>query len=396
MLTGLQSKLRQQPAHATDTKTGQRAGRNFGRERRLSHEPDLKIESLGCRVCPDRAMCGGLKLQSPFFDCLQFCCGNPARCDRVCRNNPDFVDRVREVGTFDLGNVSRAPVLEGPSLPLMIPVLYHRTSRQAPAVCGTVALQLYRMFDRRTGAPRFITHEALCATFGILPGTTVVLTGTDRDPPLERWWGLGEGCRIAIIRAMKSAGIAMVTTPNYSLFTDRPRQDDLYAMKRIAIVHEEFLREGLPAALHTNGRTDTDFARWASHIAARPEITHIAYEFTTGSGWPGRREQHATWLAALAATVGRPLHLVVRGGIDVLPIMARAFAGVSVLETSIFMKTMMRQRACPEANAAMGWEPTPTPPGAPVDDLFAANREMIEMRLQHLCAAPLRAARQTG
>lgn len=53
----------------------------------------------------------------------------------------------------------------------------------------------------------------------------------------------------------------MVTTPNYSLSIDQPRWDDLHSLKRIAIVHEEFLNEGLPAALHVNARTDKDWER---------------------------------------------------------------------------------------------------------------------------------------
>jgi len=167
-------------------------------------------------------------------------------------------------------------------------------------------------------------------------------------------------------------------------------------MKRIAIVHEEFLREGMPAALHTNGRTDADFARWASYVADRPEITHIAYEFTTGTGRAGRREQHAKWLAALAADVGRPLHLVMRGGSDVLPELARAFAGVTVLDTSIFMKTMKRRRAYPKSNAALGWERAPTARGTPVDDLFIENTRMVESWLRNLTSAPDTNSRMAG
>ncbi len=93
-------------------------------------------------------------------------------------------------------------------------------------------------------------------------------------------------------------------------------------MKRIAIVHWEFLDEGLPAALHVNGRTETDFRRWAAFVADRPEITLLAYEFATGTGRAGRRGQHAAWLVDLARQVGRPLAIVVRGGADVLPALA--------------------------------------------------------------------------
>jgi hypothetical protein len=211
-----------------------------------------------------------------FFDCLQFCCGKPETCDRVCRNNPDYVDRVREVGGFALDNVPRAPLLDAPELRRLVPVIFHSNGRALAVPFSVAALPLYRMFDRRSGAPRFADHASLCAAFGIAQGTVVILTGTDRDPPLERWWGLGGELRRAAIRALKGAGVRLVTTPNYSLFLDRPRWDDLHSIKRIALVHEEFLSEGMPAALHVNGCTETDFGRWGDYVAARPEITHLA------------------------------------------------------------------------------------------------------------------------
>ncbi len=272
--------------------------------RRLWHDPELDIDALGCRACPDFDLCGGLRPHIPFFDCLQFCCGNPQDCDRVCRNNPHFVDRVREVDTFDLNTVPRAPLLTSPDIPRVVPILYHRAARSIPTSSQTVALPLYKMFDRRTGNPRYPSRAALANAFGLGHDAQVLLTGTDRDRPLERWWAFGKSLRREIIQAMKRAGIVLVTTPNYSLFIDRPRWDDLHSMKRIAIVHEEFLQEGLPAALHINGRTEDDFRRWSAYVAARSEISHIAYEFTTGTGRAGRQELHADWLAKLATIVG--------------------------------------------------------------------------------------------
>jgi len=303
------------------------------KERRLWHDETRNPSCLGCSGCPELRVCGGLRLKLRSFDCLDFCCGNPSACDRVCRNNPDYVERVREVGGFDLTEVPRAQPLIAPELPPIVPVIFHGSAREVCIAPPAAALSLYQMFSRRTGEPRHASHEALCAAFCVVPGTPLVLTGTDRDRPLERWWGLGGERRRVVIRAAKSAGVVMATTPNFSLFLDRPRWDDLHAMMRIALVHWEFLEEGLPAALHINGRTEADFARWASYLASRPEITHVAYEFGTGTGWAGRREQHAAWLVSLALSVGRPLVLVVRGGTDMLPSLASAYASVTVLET---------------------------------------------------------------
>lgn len=384
MLTPVGKKMYAE-ARQKDSRTHRRQdGRHRRRERRLWHDPEGRMAPLGCRICPDYKLCGGLQPKADFYDCLQFCCSNPETCDRVCRNHPDYPDRVREVGTFRLDTVPRAPLLDAPALPQVVPVIYHGNRRSVPVRSEAVALSLYRMFTRRDGRPRFTTPEALREAFTIGRDTTVVLTGIDRDPPLERWWGLGEMRRRSVIRAMKMASIGLVTTPNYSLFTDRPRWDDLHAMKRIAIVHGEFLREGLPAALHVNSRTNADFRRWSSYVAARPEITHVAYEFTTGTAREGRLEQHAKWLAGLADKVKRPLPLIMRGGTELLPELAESFANITILETSIFMKTMMRQRAYAKSNTALGWKGSPTETGSPVDDLFADNHETVEAWLQNL------------
>jgi hypothetical protein len=243
------------------------------------------------------------------------------------------------------------------------------------------------MFSRRSGALRFGSHEALCAEFGLLPGTPVVLTGTDQDPPLERWWEY-QSRRREIVRGLRAIGAVLSTTPNFSLFVDVPRHVDLHAIKRIALVHCEFLDEGLPCALHVNGRTETDFTRWAAYIRARPEITHIAYEFTTGTGRAARRAFHIDGLLDIATSAGRPLDLIVRGGIEALPRLTAVFNQVSVLETWSFMKTMKRQRAEPRTDGNLLWRRAPTALGAPLDTLFAANRAEVSRWIEGRAAGP--------
>lgn len=353
------------------------------RERQLWHDAARNAPALGCHGCPERPVCGGICAAAPYFDCLTYCCGKPASCSSVCRAAPEaFARRMWEVEGFDLSNVPRGEVMDAPALPQVVPVFFHGSRREGRAAPEAAALPLCAMFGRRDGAPRFRDPEALRKAFRLAPDTPLVLTGTDEDPPLERWWEIGATRRAAVIRAMRVAGVGMVTTPNYSLTTNVPRWDDLYAIKRIGLVHAEFLAGGMPAALHVNGRTDADFRRWTEFIAARPEVTHVAYEFTTI--WGTRRDQHAAWLTGLAAGVGRPLHLVVRGGFDLLGRLVPAFAGLTVLETESFMRTMKRRRAVPEGNARLGWRAAPTKPGAPLDALHAANTEEVRAWLRSL------------
>ncbi|MFN7541668.1 MAG: hypothetical protein ACK5TN_02580 [Acidobacteriota bacterium] len=359
--------------------------RNPRRERKLWHHEHLPMHSLGCSTCPERSVCGGIRVKEPVFDCLAFCCGKPESCDKVCRKHHDFADRVREVGTFNLHSVPRAGRLVAPVLPRTIPMLFHNSRRKVPARLHAAALPLARMVVRKDGTSRYQTHEALCQSFSLTPGTLIVLSGTDRDGPIERWWGIGEAKRRALIRSLIRIGVVFTTTPNYSLFIDTPRWDDLHAMKRIALVHQEFLSEGLPAALHVNGRTETDFQRWTEYIAARPEVTHLAYEFTTGTSWAGRQEQHAKWLAELARGVNRPLSLILRGGTEVLPILSSAFSEITLLDTSSFIKTMKRKRAV--MDGTLSWTNAPTASGAPVDELFHHNVATVQSFMGDLMRA---------
>ena len=265
--------------------------RRLRREARYWDDPNRNTASLGCSRCPELGVCGGLHVRSSAFDCLTYCCGTPNECDIVCPRNSTFVDRVREVGGFDLGNVRRATRLEFPPLPHSIPLVYSRGRRRARFRPAAVGLLLYQLIDRRTGELRFGRRSVLCSYFGIDPATPIVLTGTAMDKTLERWWSLG-GQRRAVISNMLSLGIVAATTPNYSVFSDVPRWDNFHAMVRIGISWQEMTEAGLPTALHVNARSQVDWRRWTDFVLQRTEITAIAYEFATGAAGRTRMAYH--------------------------------------------------------------------------------------------------------
>jgi hypothetical protein len=343
-------------------------------ERKLRHDRALHQVPLGCAGCAERRFCGGLAVEANVWSCLSFCCNDPGKCDRVCRSNPDFAHRVHEIEGFELV-LPTAPTLSAPMLPLVIPEVFHGSKRRRHFAPALATVSLYSMFDRKEGMPKYLSRAELCDDFKISADTPLLLTGVQRDRPLERWWELGADRRKVIIQAALDCGAVLATTPNYSLFVDRPRWDDLHAMKRIALTHAEFLKAGMPAALHVNGRTERDFERWAEFIIAHPEVTHLSFEFATGTGRPTRRGQHAIWLGELAATVGRPLHLIVRGGTGLMPDLCTTFAGVTFLETTAFIKTMKRFGAF-KRNGTVDWFAYPTKVGQPLDDLLEMNWEI--------------------
>lgn len=353
--------------------------RNRQREKQLWHDGRSNTLPFGCLRCLDRDACGGLQIERTLFDCLDICCRNPEKCDSVCPNRGGFAHRVWEINGFQLDNVPRATRLPEPDLPSVVPILYNGSGRETPFIAPAVCLPLYRFIGRHGGKARYADAAAVAQAFRFDVGTPVILTGVANDSPLERWWNLGPG-RLEAIRRLRDMGVSLVTTPNFSLFTDRPRWDDMHSMKRIAMTHEEFLREGLPAALHVNARTEHDWERWTEYISSRDEVTHVSFDFGTGAGWTDRSNWHASQLAGLAQNVGRTLHLVARGeGTEsgILPRLLAAFDETTVLETTCFIKTVMRQRATRTVDGRLKWRANPTEPGHPVDLLLEHNWALV-------------------
>jgi hypothetical protein len=290
----------------------------------------------------------------------------------VCRNNPDlFFERVMEVDGFDLDTIQRVPPLPAPHLPDVVPLIGNKFTRSRMLHEPVVAVPLYELFDMGSGEPLVCTRKQLSDRFRIPVDSVVVASGVNRDNKVEAWWAIAD--RPRRLATLKSLGVALVTTPNFSLFIDVPRPDNLHGMKRIGLSWAELMAGGVPTALHVNARTDHDYARWARFIAERPEVAVLAFEFGTGAGYPRRIDWHVEQLCSLADHVARPLMLVVRGGVSVLPQLRARFARVILIETEAFSRAVKRRRAVLTEGGKLRWVRSPTTKGAFIDDLLAHN-----------------------
>ena len=332
--------------------------------------------SLGCVGCFDLKRCGGQTTDGPGFNCLDHCCHQPEVCEVVCPNSRVFADRIREVQGLDLQTPAAAK-LQPPECPTYLPLLFHGSARASELVAPAVAFPLYQFFDRAAEC-RFGSREEIARVLKVRADANVFLSGVAQDREVERWWKLETNGRLKAIANLRRLGIGMVTTPNFSLMVDRPRWDDLHSVKRIAEVYHEFVSEGQPAALHVNGRTRYDFLRWADYISAHTEVTHIAFEFTTGAKSPVRMRQHAAWLIELASHAGRQLGLVLRGGVQVVPELALHY-DITFMDSSPFGKAQHREIAFIDSNRDRRWTKHPTRPGAPLDALLQENIRVSEL-----------------
>ncbi len=361
-----------------------RPSRLSGQERRRWDDDSKSPRALGCGPCAELGICGGLHTEFKGFNCLDECCKNPEKCTAMCPKNPPmFVARTREINGFDLHNVPRAGKVATTPLPAYAPHFYHGYSRTGLLETDVVALPLHSLYNRHDGSPKFLTRAALAAKFGVYDNTKIILVGSGHDPTIEVWWRLSEK-RFPLLAVLADHGYELVTAPNYSLFTNQLRWDDMHSMKRIAIVQQEFAAAGILCALHINARAPRDYERWGNYLRERDEITHVVFEFGTVWRWPLRRAFHLQHLAALSAYVGRPLHMTMIGGMDAMPTLARAYTQLTVVDAVPFLKAVKRQRLTEGNNLKLQSHPNHTEKGEPISALLSHNIDVTRTRTNRM------------
>ena len=361
--------------------------RHFPQPQRLWDDSARHTRSLGCHTCLEFGRCGGVHTDAGVLDCRDLCsCRDKSRCDMVCRFNARmFVARMREVGGLSFETAPRVRACGVPALPNIVPFVDHRYGRASTLNEPVVALSLYEVVNMATGALHVTSRQALADRFLIPADAAIIVIGVDKDGPIERWWELPN--RAVVLAGLARLGVAVITTPNYSVLTDVPRTDNLHAMKRILLAWTEMAAAGLPSALHVNARTDYDYLRWGQLIAKRAEIELLAFEFATGGGRGERIDWHVEQLCMLADRVGRPLTLMIRGGGRKAALLRRHFAHVTLIETESFARAIRRRRAVLSNSGRLRWSSSPTPKGAPIDDLVAHNVKVVR-RAHELVGGP--------
>jgi hypothetical protein len=346
-------------------------------------EGDSVPMALGCTACLDRKPCGGIRKEDRVFSCLDNCCRSPATCDSMCPNNPPlFMAKMREINGLELDNLPASKPCPAQPLPGYVSYIYHGNRRAAPLDVEAVALPL-RLFYCPEGTLRFTSRAEIEAKFHIGPRAAIVLIGSGRDKAIEDWWELSAR-RAAVLAALRGLGVVLITSPNYSMFTNEVRYNDMHSMKRIGIVWQEIVEAGIPGAYHLNAATQHDYERLTGFITERPEVTDVSFEFKTGAAWRRRLPFHIAELSQLAGRVGRPLHLVMIGGTIALPALSAAFARVTYVDTSAFMKTMHRQRLYLGNDGKIKKTSELTLTGQPLDRLLGDNVAMMQARIEFL------------
>jgi Domain of unknown function (DUF4417) len=342
------------------------------RPKPIFHSSDVP-PSLGCLRCPDLQLCGGLQTREGVFNCEYFCdCLDRSACQRVCRRKLlEYIDRVHEIRGFDFRDIPRYQPAPTYFLPYVVPHIYHRSKRVGELNCAAVSISLGQLFDHQSGLAKYTSKAEVAKAFRFSPTAALIINGVGEDQPIEHYWTHRRATALPQKLALLSP--ALVTTPNYSVFTNVPRWDNMFSMKRIAICWSELVAAGIPASLHLNARTDQDWRRWMEFLGEREEVNSVTFEFATGAALKDRAGYHIDKLVTLAHKVDRNLQLVVRGGYIYLKELADAFSQVVFIDTTAFMKTMKRKRLDWTPGQKKHWHSALTAKDLPLDNLLRHN-----------------------
>lgn len=346
---------------------------------------------LGCGTCLDRQACGGLHLSngSAMLTCMDLCrCADPDTCDMVCpKASTRFAKRVHEVRGFQLDDIPRRnfDVLPAPSG--CVTLIEGRVSRRRPIeLPDYAAIPLSRAITGRGLQQRAKTRDELVRDHGVLPRKGWIVTGIEDDRYVERAWRLPK--HREVFKSLCEAGVVFATSPNFSLYADVPRHDNLHAMKRIAWMWYVMNAAGLPTALHVNGRTSHDFDRWTQFIIDHPEVTSIAFEFLTGAKLADDSERYVERLSTLAQRIDRPLTLVLRGSMQLAKRLEGVFDQVLWLDATPYFRAMHRHVAVPSSTGPLKYAPRGGDSAAPIGGLFK-SLTMAAQRRYHSYRAEL-------
>jgi hypothetical protein len=330
--------------------------------------------ALGCHDCFALTECGGL-YRPGGIDCLCYCCNNPDTCTYLCPRNKHFLRIWRDTDGIQI-TIKQLHQQPTP-LPAYLPLIQHGSKRVTTLKATMVALTTFDVTRRDKQRNDMVRDpDQLRQKFRLSSTTALLLSSIAQDVELERYWR--QRHQRGLIQGIKATNPTHVIAPNFSLFRDVPRFDNLANIKRSLLCAEEFSTAGLSVIPYVAGITAHDWERWAAFLREHQEISIVCKEFQTGASTRTKGDWHIHRLEELQQKIGRPLHLIAVGGRRYIPVL-RQFADVTIIDSNPFMRTMHRRMLTTD-----GWQNAPTPRGAPIDDLLRSNIDAYAARVHRL------------
>lgn len=337
----------------------------------------------GCGRCFHLQACGGLEgalyLWGCHFMSHKECADRQLTCFE-CRS-PEAARRFAEVGGWPPPAAARMRSLSGNiHLPSYVPRLEHASGVAGTMRLPVVALPTSTIFRGRGDAfaVRFETAAALRRTFHIARNTAVILITVAADSFLERLWKYHRDKDIP--SHLARLGIAAITIPNFSYFSDVQRPHTLLNQGRIDRCIERFSAAGVAVIPHLNALTEYDWRHWRDLLRRFPDARFIVKEFQTHDG-----DADLDRLAKLQDELARPIHPILVGAGDYATRVGKLFARSTLVSSTPFFKAVKGRQRAQIVGDTMRWTESRVPNGAPLRELVEHNAmeyaRYMELRL---------------
>ena len=219
---------------------------------------------LSCELCPAAARCGG----SSNFCLVGRCKG----CESNQLSRMEVrASVVRLLGGLDLEWPRPVRHHQPRSLPDHLPVLVQAYAD--PIDIPWVALHAGRVLGS-TGRGLTPKHrQPIREVYRLASRTRLALQFYVEDRVLEGLWAN----RRCVIRELKQLGLDLVLSPNFSVWRDHSRFEQLVQQRRSFAFYHELIEAGLPAIPDVGwSRFEPDGRRWAEWINEQPDLRAVS------------------------------------------------------------------------------------------------------------------------
>lgn len=261
----------------------------------------LAVGTVGplCNGCAVRKECGAAELE----EACRRDWGEPKRggVNVVHPSDPETWDYLHEVG-----GVGFEDIVARPQPPIVLPPFADRI-RPRRALRGQLSNALYLIGPKAVVRSQPLICQQVRTMTGLARDQDVglILFGTDRV--LEDLWTE----RFLLIGPIAAAGYAFCVPPSYSNYTDRPRTQFLYNIKRSLEFFQLLQIHGVPTMPRLAWLIEHDVRRCADWIEANPVVEMVALDLAGSSprGW----QRELRLLASFDSRTGRRLSYLIHG-----------------------------------------------------------------------------------
>lgn len=298
----------------------------------------------------------------------------------------DFARRLAEVGFL-------GPLCQKPFVPPLTEALpryitrvqggVHFIDTISPNIAALGLIEIFRG-NKKLGlkfGERELTPVSLRKEWGLLPDTTIILSGVGEDPVIEGLWSNYRAKEIA--KQIASLKILAATAPNYTFWTNRPRLHNILNRWRMLRFCEALTNEGVTAIPHINSTHPQDWKWWTGFLMEHAELNAVAMEFGTGNNAARIRIRKIDALRQLRDDLGRDLHPIIISNAQAAQEIGMHFEHYTAIDATPSIKTAHRQRAIERFPKSPKWELNLLQKGVCMAGLFNANFEVYSRYIMH-------------